>query len=114
VAEVAPPASPPAVQRGDLVEPGPGVVPPRRIQVPAARPPQLPRRQRQDVSVVVAVLVDEDGAVIDARIEQGGPAGLGFDEAALEAARQATFRPATKDGVEVKMWERIRFGFRLR
>ena len=114
IEEPPPPPPPPAVQRGELVDPGPGVVPPRSIQIPAAHYPALAQRQRREATVVVSVLVDENGRVVEARVDQGGPPGFGFDEAALEAARRATFHPATKDGVEVKMWKQIRLGFRVR
>jgi protein TonB len=112
--EEPPPPPPPPVQRGELVEPGPGVVAPRTIRIPGARYPPLAQRQRQEAMVLVSVLVDENGTVIEARVDQGGPPGYGFDEAALEAARASSFHPATKDGVEVKMWKQIRLGFRVR
>ena len=42
----------------------------------------------------------------------GAKVGFGFDEAALEAAKRATFSPPTKDGVRVKMWSTIRVAFK--
>jgi TonB family protein len=57
------------------------------------------------------VLVDERGNVVQAELT-GPRVGFGFDEAAVEAARRATFRPATKDGVRVKMWTMLRLTFR--
>jgi outer membrane biosynthesis protein TonB len=42
--------------------------------------------------------------VIDARVREGDKSGLGFEEAALEAARKARYFPATRDGVEGQMW----------
>ncbi|MGE5234070.1 MAG: TonB family protein [Acidobacteriota bacterium] len=110
-----PPApSPKPVERGDLVEAGPGVVPPKPLRLAAARYPEMGRRQGKEASIEVLVLVDENGKVIDARIQQGDPHHLGFDAAALEAARASTFQPATKDGVAVKMWRPLRIGFRLK
>ena len=120
VPAMAPPPPPPAapspkpVVRGDLVEAGPGVVAPRPLRLAAARYPEMGRRQGKEASIEVLVLVDENGKVIDARIQQGDPHHLGFDAAALEAARASTFQPATKDGVAVKMWRPLRIGFRLK
>ena len=42
----------------------------------------------------------------------GPKAGFGFDEAALEAARRASFTPgSTRDGVRLKMWTSLRVSF---
>jgi len=38
---------------------------------------------------------------------------VGFNEAAIQAARGAVFKPATKDGVPVKAWARLRIPFKL-
>jgi hypothetical protein len=37
---------------------------------------------------------------------------MGFDRAALAAAESTSWRPATKDGVPVKMWSELRIAFR--
>lgn len=63
------------------------------------------------MSVRVALLVDERGAVVEARIREGGPAGLGFDEAALEAARRTRFQPAYQGDVAGRMWTELIFDF---
>jgi TonB family protein len=109
---IAPPAEEPAAtQPGDLVEPGPGVVEP---QVLSFQPPaysEVARRVRATCTVRVAVLVDENGQVADARLVEGLPQRVGLDEQTLEAARRATFRAATKDGVPVKMWHELAVQF---
>jgi len=51
--------------------------------------------------VRVLVLVDESGAVIDARVREGDTV---FHETALEAARKVRFFPPSRDGVAGKMW----------
>ncbi len=58
--------------------------------------------------VSVEVLVDESGAVRDSRFVKKVAQNVGLNEAALTAAQQAKFRPATKSGVRVKMWIRSR------
>ena len=100
----------PQVQVGDLVQAGPGVVAPRILFRPAARYPTMARRLNRAAEVVVRVLVDEKGKV--ERAERiGGEVGLGFDDAAVEAARHSAYEPATKDGVRVKMWTTMKVNF---
>jgi len=54
--------------------------------------------------VRLALLVDERGRVIDARVREGAPPNLGFAETAIAAARRISFQPATRHEVPGKMW----------
>ncbi|HEV7519357.1 MAG TPA: TonB family protein [Thermoanaerobaculia bacterium] len=101
----------PAVKPGDLVQLGPGVVKPQVAGMPDPRYPAAARRMNKSAQVDLKVLVDDRGNVIQAE-PAGARVGFGFDEAAVEAARRSTFRPATKDGVRVKMWTMLRVTFR--
>jgi protein TonB len=92
---------------GDLVGPGPGVVEPSLVSAPRVSYPPVARQQRITGKVVVLVLVNEEGAVTDAKLQQGIRARVGINEAVLEAIRLAKFRPATKNGVPVKMWHTV-------
>jgi TonB family protein len=94
-----------------VLTPGAGVATPQVLLRPAAVYPPAARDQGLGATVVVAVLVDETGAVSDTRMVQSGGAGLGFDEAATEAARRTTFQPATRDGEAGRMWTELRFEF---
>ncbi|HYX24058.1 MAG TPA: TonB family protein [Thermoanaerobaculia bacterium] len=98
------------VQVGDLVQPGPGVSAPRLQGQLDPRYPPAAQRLNRAAQVDIKVLVDERGRVMDAE-RLGAKAGFGFDEAALEAARRASFQPASKDGVKVKMWMTLRVNF---
>ena len=110
VAKPEPPPEP-RVRVGELVQPGPGVVPPKILkQETPTFPPAARRLLRRDTTVVVRVLVDERGRVIEAERESE-KAGLGLDEAAIDAAKKFQFKPATKQGVPVKMWRSLRFAF---
>ncbi len=113
--EPAPPPAPrePAVREGELVSDGPGVVRPQVVTLAKPEYPPMARRLRVQGEVVVSVLVDEAGRVVDTRVEKRVPQEVGLNEAALEAARNARFRPATKNGVRVKMWTTISFPFKL-
>ncbi len=109
---VAPPRPPaPAreaeVLRGELVGPGAGVVEPTLLSTPRVAYPPVARQQRVTGKVIVLVLVDEDGAVSEARLQQGVSSKTGINDAVVQAVRQSKFRPATKNGVPVKMWRTI-------
>jgi len=112
---VAEPVPPPAtsVAVGDLVDMGPGVTPPQLVSISKPEYPPVARRLRVEGTVVVSLLVSEDGDVLDTRLDQGVSRKVGLNEAALEAARRAKYRPATKDGVRVKMWTTLKIPFRL-
>jgi TonB family protein len=111
---VAPPPPPPKpqVRRGDLVELGPGVVAPELVRRPAPRFPEQARRlARKDAKVLIKVLIDENGRVTKAELV-GEKQGYGFDTEALNAARRSVYKPATKDGVPVKIWQTLAVEFR--
>ncbi|HSF03209.1 MAG TPA: energy transducer TonB, partial [Solirubrobacterales bacterium] len=108
----APPERPP-VSVGELVTGGPGVTPPVLVSMPKPSYPPIAQRMRVEGVVTVEVLVDENGAVRDTRLSRRVPKDVGLNEAALAAARQAKFRPATKEGVRVKMWYTLTFPFQL-
>ncbi len=113
IAEPAPPSAPSAsrerVQVGDLVVPGDGVVPPTRTSPIRPVFPPAALRLKREGEVTLEVLVDENGKVRDTRVIEG--AGWGFDEAAATAARRTRFEPATKNGVRVRMWTRVKVRF---
>ncbi len=118
VAQAAPPppaAVPetPQVERGQLVKMGPGVVPPSLVSFVKPEYPAVARRLRIEGVVEAELLVDENGAVREARLSQPLRQDVGINEAALTAARGAKFRPATKDGVPVKIWTKIKIPFKL-
>ena len=95
---------------GDLVTYGAGVKPPELIRMPNPVFPTMAKTLNKTATVDVRVLVDEKGEV--QQVEVAGPrAGYGFDQAAMEAARRANYRPATKDGVRVKMWTVVKLKF---
>ncbi len=115
---VAPPVQPAQqqasrqIQAGDLVPLGtPGAVAPKVKTLPDPRYPAPAQKLRRSAQVDIKVLVDERGRVLEVE-RVGSKSGFGFDEAALDAARRATFLPATKDGVRVKMWTTIRVAFK--
>ena len=96
-----------------LLVAGEGVQAPRLIDHPPPVYPRSARRRKQEGRVVVAVLVDETGSVLQALVQRSQPSGLGFEEAALVAAKAARFEPARRAGVSGKMWTELPFEFTL-
>jgi TonB family protein len=107
------PAPVPHVKAGELVAAGPGVAPPQLVSFPKPEYPPMARTLRVEGVAVVSVLVDENGQVQDVRMAEPIKQKAGLNEAALAAARSAHYKPATKDGVPVKMWTRLRIPFKL-
>jgi len=85
------------------------LVPPKVKLDPGAAYPQqaILDAVTQPVTVTLIVEVDREGHVTNARVE--APAGHGFDEAAVEAAKGLVFEPATRDGAPVAA--RVKHGY---
>lgn len=110
------PASTPAplepMKLGDMIRRGqPNVEEPETKLLPSYSYPAAAKGTGRKVLIRVAVLVDENGEVIDAQIRDGDKSGLGFEETALEAAKKARFFPATRDGIAGKMWTELLWDF---
>ncbi len=105
------PSSP--ADREDIrpIAPGPGVEAAEPVNVPDAVYPAAARGTGKQAQVLLAVLVDESGHVIEVRVKQGDNSGLGFNEAAAAAARQARFLAATRNGVPVRSWSELMIDF---
>lgn len=89
----------------------PAVSPPAlKSQVDAAYPPDA-LRERREGAVGLELDVDANGAVVAARVTT--PAGHGFDEAAIAAARAFTFEPARQEGRAVASRVQFTYEFHL-
>jgi outer membrane biosynthesis protein TonB len=116
-----------------VYEPGQGVLVPRPLkQVKATYPPQALAKRIQG-SVLIHAVVMEDGKIVDVTVAESklwpylGAAAkgqgtvkfltpeevtkLGFDKAAIDATKQWTFQPGTKDGKPVAVRIRIEMAF---
>jgi serine/threonine-protein kinase len=105
------PAEDAPFQRGDLIRPGPGVEVPVPFDIPPYSYPAAARGTGKKASIRVALLVDEEGQVIEAQVREGDKSGLGFNEAALETARKVRFQPPSKGDVPGKMWTELILDF---
>jgi TonB family protein len=113
--------------RTSSAQPGGGVRQPAEPAEPAPAPPtitppvvkkdegaQYPEQAIKDkvnkpVEVVLVLEVDADGRVRSATVET--PAGHGFDEAAVEAAKRLELQPATRNGQPIAAKIRHKYVF---
>ncbi len=89
------------VQRGDLVEIGPGVTAPRKISGDPAPSPEAARRLSLRGKVTVELTVTETGEVVDPRVVES--AGEILDQALLDAVRHWRYEPADVNGLKVRV-----------
>ncbi|MDO9227262.1 MAG: TonB family protein [Pseudomonadota bacterium] len=75
--------------------------------------PESARRRNQEGTLKLMVKIDDLGRVRDVEVVEADYPGV-FDEAALEAFREARFHPAMKDGRPVRYQAYIRVVFKLR
>ncbi|MBU0509465.1 energy transducer TonB [bacterium] len=75
------------------------------------RYPEAARAEGVEGEVIVEVAIDERGHVGETRILRSARADL--DSAAMEALREVTFHPATKDGVPIAIRVAVPIRFRL-
>ncbi|MEO8875984.1 MAG: TonB family protein, partial [Polyangiaceae bacterium] len=91
----------------DTSETSDSVTPPSLKTRADAEYPADALRDRIEGTVGLELTIDENGTVTDARVVT--PAGHGFDEAALAAAKKFTFEPAKKSGTAVA--STVQFGY---
>ncbi|CAN5924837.1 hypothetical protein BH11MYX4_BH11MYX4_38530 [soil metagenome] len=84
------PAPPPAVITPPVVKKDEGATYPAQA---------LADKVKESVTVVVKVEIDASGAVQNATVDS--PAGHGFDEAAIAAARKLEYEPAKRNGLPI-------------
>jgi TonB family protein len=104
----------PAIRPGTLVNlSDPGVIAPVAERVSPPLYPEIARRQGLEGTVELNVLVDERGSVQDVQVVTGAGGKAGLNEAAADNVRKRKYRPATKEGVPVKVWVPVRVQFKL-
>jgi TonB family protein len=102
--QAAPAAAPvPAIKEGDLVNFDEVDVRPTVISRPQLQYPPMAMRQRVQATLILSVLVSENGDVDDVQVLRGDSR-FGFNNEAMRLLRGTKFRPAMKDGKRVKTW----------
>lgn len=87
------------------------LTPPKLVTFRDATYPDAAKAARRQADVELELTIDATGAVTDARVAT--PAGDGFDEAAVEAARQFVFEPARRGDQPIPARIRYRYKFEL-
>ncbi len=86
------------------------VKPPTIVDTPDPHYPEPARKAHYEAQVVLWVVLGTDGRIHDVAIKR--PAGMGLDEAAIDAVLRWKFRPATKDGKPIVVQMTIEVNFR--
>ncbi|MCK4271997.1 energy transducer TonB [bacterium] len=97
--DVAPPPPPPPMADEFVAYD----TPPKLIRLVKPKYPDIARKAGIEGMVILKILVDVDGKVIDARVLKS-LGNVGCDEAALEAAKKCLFEPALQRDKPVKVW----------
>jgi protein TonB len=85
-----------------------------RYQLNAPPPyPGLARKRGQDGTVIIQVLVNEEGRVDDLKIEISSNFRL-LDRAAVSAVRKWSFEPGRRGNERIPMWIRVPVTFKLK
>jgi TonB family protein len=96
---------------GGVYRPGGGVTNPKPIYRPEPQYSEEARKAKWQGSVLLSLVVDENGKPIQIKVIR--PLGLGLDEKAIEAVSQWKFEPGKKDGKPVAVAAQIEVTFRL-
>ncbi len=76
--------------------------------------PRLAQQAGMEGTVLIKMLVDENGSIKKAEILKSSGSTAGFDEAAIAAAEQCKFTPAMVSEGPVACWVLCRVEFRLK
>lgn len=116
-----PPCPEPGSPDEALVRPGELELPPEERMPEGASPPEVVRSSEPvlpedafaqgagPVVVIIKYRVDPEGKVDHTEVTRGQPP---FSEAAVDAVKQMSFRPATHEGAPIAAYQMRRFVFR--
>jgi len=90
---------------------GGAVMAPRPLETPDPEYTEQARTAKLQGVCVLGLIVGPDGKTRDIRVVRS--LGMGLDEKAIDAVRHWTFRPATKDGVNVPVQITVQVSFKL-
>ena len=86
-------------------------MPPVLVELPPPSVPAGGRKLREQLTVVVRVLVEADGTVGRALIASGPSFRRKYRDAAVAAAEKARFQPAKRGDTIGRMWTEVRVVF---
>lgn len=105
-----PEGPPPAEPEGPIMVGG-DVKPPEKISAPQPQYTEIARKARIQGVVIVQAIIDKEGNVTNVKILKGLP--MGLDQAAADAVKKWTFKPATLNGKPVAVYYNLTVNFRL-
>ena len=86
------------------------------VQITSVQPiyPELAQKANITGTVWVKALVDKEGKVRNVLIVKDSGANAGFEEAAIEAAKQTVWKPAISNGQPIAVWVTYKVEFKLK
>ena len=105
------PPGPPGPSLGDVLQVGGDVQAPVKLHAPRPGYTEEARQARIQGVVMLQVIVDTEGNVVDPKIIKGLP--MGLDEQAVETVQQWKFEPALRDGEPVPVYYNLTINFSL-
>ncbi|MDH7512262.1 MAG: TonB family protein [Clostridiales bacterium] len=108
-----PQPTPKPVEPGSLIPLAEVHVPPVLVKRVTPKYPPVALNMGMEGKVTVNALISETGQVVRTEILRAASGDYGFERAAENAVKQWVFRPARKDGVNVKVWKPIEIVFKL-
>ena len=91
---------------------GPGITPPKIISKVQPSYPVDAKKAKHEGIVQLALVIGADGKIENIRVSK--PLDPSLDKSAIDAVRQWTFEPATKDGKPVKVEVHLEINFSLK
>jgi TonB family protein len=105
-------AAAPAVKDGDFVEVDLADTPPVPVKQVSPQPTRMAMERRVTGTVLLRVLIDENGAPAKVEILRDTSPRVGLGEASRSALEQWRWKPATKDGHRVRTWIAVQVPFK--
>jgi protein TonB len=110
-AAAAVPVAPPA-KEGDLVDIEACDTPPVATRQVSPLVPPMARQKRISGTVLLRVLVDENGKPAKVEVLRDVTPNVGLGASSVQALGQWRWKPATKNGVKVKTWLAVQVPFK--
>jgi protein TonB len=102
----------PAVKEGDLVDIEACDTPPVSTRQVSPAVPLMAKQRRVSGTVLLRVLVDETGKPAKIEILRDVTPSVGLGASSVQALEQWRWKPATKNGVNVKTWMAVQVPFK--
>ncbi len=87
-----------------------GLNPPHMSHQAQPAYPPVAKLQRVEGTVLMSVLVGENGQVLEVKVIRGDPR---LNDAAVQSVRRSSFAAGVKDGAHVKSWLAVGVTFKL-